>query len=93
MSENVNAHILVSGLVQGIGFRYFTSQLADQYGLTGWVRNTPDGKVEIEVEGDRGLVTAFMKEIRIGPSSSHVTAIDVQWKEYTGEYKDFRVRF
>ena len=93
MKRNVRAHILVSGVVQGVGFRYFTSRLADQYGLTGWVRNTPDGKVEIEAEGDEELIKAFIKEIRIGPTSGHVTSIDVKWKEYTGSYKNFRVRF
>ena len=92
MKKNVNAHILVSGVVQGVGFRYFTSRLADQHGLTGWVRNTPAGKVEIVVEGDKGLITSFIKEVQVGPTSGHVTTIDVQWKEYTGTHKDFRVR-
>lgn len=93
MSEKVNAHMLVSGSVQGVGFRYFASRLANRYGLTGWVRNTVDGKVEIEVEGDKGLVAAFIKEVQIGPTSGHVTGIDVRKKNVTDEYKEFRVRF
>lgn len=76
-----------------VGFRYFTVRLANDYGLTGWVRNTPDGNVEIEVEGDKGLVVEFIREVQIGPPSAKVTALDVQWEEHTGKYKDFRVRF
>ena len=93
MSENVHAHIIVFGVVQMVGFRYFTSRLADDYGLTGWVRNIPHGKVEIEVEGQRSLVTDFIKEIRLGPPSAHVTDVDVRWGDYEGRYTDFRVRF
>ena len=93
MPDTVNAHIRVSGVVQMVGFRHLTAQLADEYGLTGWVRNTPGGKVEIEVEGDAGLIAAFMKQVRIGPPPARVTALDVQWGEYSGKYTDFRVRF
>jgi acylphosphatase len=93
MSEEVSARVIVSGVVQRVGFRYFTLCLAHEYGLTGWIRNTPQGNVEIEVEGDQGLITQFSNEIRIGPRSARVTSIDVQWGTYTGEYNDFRVRF
>ena len=92
MSEHVKAHVIVSGLVQMVGFRFFVLRLANEYGLTGWVRNTPQGRVEIEVEGDNGLITEFLKEVRIGPPSSRVTGIEVQWGIYTGEYSDFQVR-
>ena len=91
-SENVKAHVVVIGLVQEVGFRYFTARLAEQHGLNGWVRNTPDSKVEIEVEGDRGLVESFIKEVNIGPTSGHVAGMDVTWNTYTGGYEDFRVR-
>jgi len=93
MAEYTQAHIIVSGIVQGVGFRYFTSRLAKRYGLTGWVRNTPEGKVEIEAEGEKGMIAGFLKDVHIGPSSSHVTTLDVQWKDYSGSYTDFLVKF
>ena len=93
MSDLARAYILVSGVVQGVGFRAFTSRLAEQYGLTGWVRNTPGGEVEIEVEGERGLITGFLSELHVGPSSGHVTGIDVKWKDSREFYTDFRVIF
>lgn len=93
MSKNVRAHAIVSGVVHTVGFRSFTVRLANEYGLCGWVRNMPDGSVEIEVEGNRGLVLDFVEEVRVGPPAARVTAVDVQWGSYTGEYKEFHVKF
>ena len=93
MSEKVRAHIIVSGVVQRVGFRFFTQRLAHEYGLTGWVRTVPDGKVEIEVEGERGLVTDFIEEVRVGPPASRVTALNVSWDQYSGAYETFEVKF
>jgi acylphosphatase len=92
MTENVRAHLTVAGVVQMVGFRSFTLRVAREYGLTGWVRNMPDGRVEIEAEGDKSLLGDFVKEIRIGPPPSRVTALDVQWGPYTGAYTAFDVR-
>ena len=93
MPENVSAHVIVSGVVQMVGFRSFTLRMAQQYGLTGWVRNVPNGNVEIEVEGDACLVKEFLRDVRIGPPSSRVAAFDVTWGSYSGEYGAFEVRF
>lgn len=89
----VNAHLFVSGIVQGVNFRYFTYLLAKAYGLKGFVRNLFDGRVEIEVEGDERLIRDFIKEIGIGPRAAVITGVDVEWNEYTGRYEDFSVRF
>ena len=86
-------HLVVSGVVQGVGFRYFAARLAHRYHLTGYVRNLPQGTVEIEAEGDRGLLGDFLKEITIGPRAGHVSDVDVQWKPYSAAYTSFRIRF
>ena len=65
-------HLRVSGRVQGVGFRYFTQETADSLYLTGWVRNLPDGGVEIEAQGEVKALDAFCKEINEGPSLSYV---------------------
>ncbi len=65
-SENfIRRHFIVSGRVQGVGFRYTAYQVANSYGLTGWVRNCYDGTVELEVQGPEGLVGTFLKRMQL----------------------------
>ena len=73
------AHVRVSGVVQGIGFRWFALRLAERYGLVGWVRNRADGSVEAEAEGERGAVEGFLREIEAGPRFGHVESASVDW--------------
>ena len=89
----VNAHLIVSGHVQGVGYRYFVSHLARQMSLTGWVRNISGGRVEIEVEGQRGLIESMIADLRIGNSYARVSDIHVEWREFTGKYRAFDVTF
>jgi len=79
MSELARARVRISGVVQGVGFRWFVCRAAEQYGLTGWVRNRPDGSVELEAEGDRPTVEAFLSEVRVGPRLGRVTSMAVDW--------------
>lgn len=92
MSDDANLYILVSGVVQGVGFRFFAQRLAHQYGLAGYARNLPDGRVEIEAEGPRGPLQDFLREIRRGPRFGHVAGVEVAWREPTGEYPRFVIR-
>jgi acylphosphatase len=71
-------HILVSGIVQGVGFRQFTARMADDIGVSGWVRNLEDGRVEIYVEGTEAQVSALIARCRRGPRSAEVTDIAVR---------------
>lgn len=87
------ANLVVSGMVQGVGYRFFVERVATRYGLTGWVRNRPDGRVEVEVEGERGLINALIEELKVGPRSAYVAAVTTTWKEYQGEFDDFQIRF
>ncbi|HDQ43919.1 MAG TPA: acylphosphatase [bacterium] len=88
---DVRAYILVSGVVQGVGFRFFVSRLAAQYGLNGWVRNLFTGEVEIEAEGPRGLILTFIAELKTGNPHARVQDLRVEWHSYAGRYQGFHV--
>ena len=88
-----HAHILVSGMVQGVGFRFFVSRLARKLQLTGWVRNLPSGEVEIDTEGPRGLVESLVKDLSVGNSWAKVNHVDVQWEKYTGKHDGFDITY
>ena len=68
---------LISGRVQGVGFRYFTEAAAAREGLHGWVRNLPDGRVEIDVEGEAEAVERFERHVRHGPPGARVSDVHV----------------
>lgn len=82
---------LISGRVQGVGFRYFTQQVATREGVTGFVRNTPGGKVEALIEGDEEAVTRVERAIRVGPAGARVEAVSVSTEEPSGAYEAFDV--
>ena len=92
MSEK-RVYILISGVVQGVGYRYFAVRRAEKFGITGWIRNRLDGKVELEVEGEKNNLNAFIEELKIGPLSADVTRIDIEQRQWTGEFNTFEVRF
>ncbi|HEY2665423.1 MAG TPA: acylphosphatase [Actinomycetota bacterium] len=85
------AHVLVSGLVQGVFFRAETSRLARSRGLGGWVRNLPDGRVEAVFEAPLGAVESMLEWVRTGPRGAAVSSVDVSWEDPKGE-RGFRVR-
>ena len=87
-----SAQLLVHGLVQGVGYRYFCYREALARNLTGWVRNQPTGSVELLVEGDSGMIRDLIKTLRVGPFNAHVTSVEENWKPYSGEFSDFQIR-
>lgn len=87
----VRAHLLVSGLVQGVGYRYYTVLQAKRHQLTGWVKNLYSGEVEIVAEGEQGLITDFIKELRLGPRAAEVTDVAVTWLAATNEFPTFTI--
>ena len=89
----VSAHLLITGMVQGVGYRWFVMRIAKESNLDGYVRNLPDGDVEVEVEGDRGLIIDLAEELKIGPHSGHVTDIKIHWGEFENKFKGFEIRF
>ena len=83
--------IVVTGLVQGVGFRWFMERTAQKLGVRGWVKNRFDGSVEIEAEGSESDLQALIKEVHIGPRSASVKGVSVEWKSYTGQYHSFEI--
>lgn len=71
------AHILVSGIVQGVGYRAWTERNARDLGLMGWVRNLEDGRVEILVEGEKKLVDELIDRCYDGPRHAEVRGVDI----------------
>ncbi|MFO7891343.1 MAG: acylphosphatase [bacterium] len=90
---DAHAHIIVSGMVQGVGYRFFVSRTARKMNLTGWVKNLPNGEVEIEVEGPKGLIESLIKELPSGNPSAVVRNVEVDWQKPTGRYDDFDITF
>ncbi len=74
-------HCLVSGRVQGVGFRFFVMDQARRHGLSGWVRNLPGGQVELEAVGDRAELEALLADVRGGPTLARVDGVDVEWRD------------
>lgn len=70
-------YIVVSGRVQGVGYRYFTMRAAGQFRLCGWVRNCADGRVELEAQGEEEDLRAFIAELRRGPYLARVEDLDI----------------
>jgi acylphosphatase len=91
--EKARAKIIVSGIVQGVGYRFFAVHHGNSLKLNGYVRNTRDGRVEAEVEGEKGDVERFVSILREGPGASRVTDVQVEWKDHTGELNGFSVAF
>ncbi len=88
----VRVHVLVRGLVQGVGFRYFVYNKAKSLTLTGYVRNLFSGDVEIEAEGDRSLVEEFIKQVKVGPRAAHVADMEIEWIKCTETHSGFDVQ-
>jgi len=93
MKEKTRAHILVSGLVQGVGFRFFCERTAKELNLQGWVRNVPEGSVEVLIEGDKENVLKMIEYLKQGPAPAQVKDIKIEWQEYKGEFQDFKILF
>ena len=87
----VKAHVLVSGRVQGVFFRAETARAAVANHVTGWIRNLSNGQVEAVFEGEKSDVEIVVDFCRRGPSGAHVDAAEVTWKNWNGEFSDFRI--
>jgi acylphosphatase len=87
----VRAVVRARGQVQGVGFRVFVHGRARALGVTGFVRNLRDGRVEAAVEGPRAAVEALIEAVRRGPAGARVAGVEVRWEPPRGE-ADFRIR-
>ena len=82
---------VISGRVQGVGFRWFTKDVAVREGVTGWVRNLPDGRVEALAEGDAESVTRVERLLHQGPPGARVRSVNTMTEEPSGAYRDFSI--
>jgi acylphosphatase len=85
-------HATVSGRVQGVNFRYYTVRTAQRLGLTGWVANRWDGRVETVAEGSREALDEFRAFLRRGSPSAFVQQVNEKWESPTDEFEHFGVR-
>lgn len=84
-------HMVVRGRVQGVYFRASAQREARRLGVCGWVRNRPDGSLEIVAEGEEAAVRDLHGWAQKGPSAARVDKVDTRWRSYVGEYSDFRI--
>lgn len=91
-AEKTHVHLRIEGRVQGVFFRASTLDQAIRLGLKGWVRNCPDGSVEVVAEGERKKIDDLVEWCRHGPPGAHVRDVLIQWEDFQGEFPDFRIR-
>lgn len=89
---NIRAHIFIEGRVQGVFYRVWARDTARKLGLTGWVRNLADGRVEAVIEGEKDKVNQLIELIKEGPRLANVEHMDVSWEQASGEFEDFEIR-
>ncbi|MDH4227866.1 MAG: acylphosphatase [Deltaproteobacteria bacterium] len=89
----IRAHVVVSGLVQGVFFRANTVKAAKANHVHGWVRNLPDGTVEAVFEGPEDAVQKTVKWCEEGPPSARVDKVDVAIGEYSGDFDSFDIKY
>jgi acylphosphatase len=91
--DQLRARVIVHGLVQGVWFRASTKDEANRLGVTGWVRNLPDGSVEALFEGPKKKVEAIVEWCHRGPAGAKVNSVDITWEPYTREFDHFEIRY
>ncbi len=89
----IGRHVYVSGRVQGVAFRYSAIRQAHLLGVTGWVKNASDGRVELLIEGEDTAVGQMIDWCHQGPRMAHVTQVQEDVAAYSGKYPAFDVRF
>jgi len=86
------AHAVFRGRVQGVNFRAYCRESALELGLTGWVRNLPDGTVEVVLEGEKDHVEAALNWNRTSQPHAKVTDVEIDWGSPSGEFRTFEIR-
>jgi acylphosphatase len=92
MTTGTSVHVVITGRVQGVGFRYATQREAERHGLAGWVRNRPDGSVEAEFHGPADSIESMLSWCRTGPPFARVDAVESTQHEISSETIGFQIR-
>lgn len=93
MTKEVSLHAIIYGRVQGVFFRDFVDTRANRLGITGYVRNLPEGSVEIRAEGERERLEELIGYLRAGSPPAGVEKVVTTWSEHTGDYSSFNIRY
>ena len=93
VNYKMQLYVLISGKVQGVGFRNFTQLQAKQLGVKGYAKNLPNGKVEVVAEGDKTQLDALVAFLKKGPRYARVDSLEVEERAFTGEYTTFGIRY
>ncbi len=88
----LDAHAMIRGFVQGIGYRKWARKEAQKLGLTGWVRNLPDGSVEVLLQGDKEKIEKLLEIYKKGPFMAEVESVDTIWEDQEEKFEDFIIR-
>lgn len=90
--DRARLHLVISGRVQGVGFRFSAYDEAKDLAVAGWVRNLGSGQVEIVAEGTQAKLQMLAAWAHLGPPSAHVTTVREDWSDFIGEFTEFRIR-
>jgi len=85
-------HVFVKGTVQGVYYRYNALKKAEEYHLTGWVRNRANGNVEMVCEGTEEDINNIVRWSKQGPEGAYVREVETTWEQFTGEFNVFEIR-
>jgi acylphosphatase len=91
MSTEKRVHLIIKGRVQGVGFRFFTMDKANEFAIVGWVRNTFRDEVEIVAEGKKEVLEHWIQILQKGPSHANVRHIEIKWFDATGQFSKFSI--
>jgi acylphosphatase len=92
-NQFVRLNARVMGRVQGVGYRFFAQRYASAQGIRGYVRNLPDGSVEVVAEGTRAALERFLDALWTGPNKTGVSEVKVAWEEAQGVFLGFQIRY
>lgn len=87
----MQAHIFVLGFVQGVGYRQFVKSRAEKLGLTGWVTNLPDGRVEAVFQGEKDQLSQMVEICKKGPFLSEIKSVDINYEPETALFDDIKI--
>jgi acylphosphatase len=93
MSKAAAVRLLFGGRVQGVKFRDFTRHQAESFNIVGYVKNIPDGTLQVIAEGQRPDLLHFIEVLMSGPPQASVNSVETQWVEPTGTYTDFKIDY
>ena len=91
--KKIRVHLIIRGKVQGVYFRHNTQIVASRHNITGWVRNLEGGQVEVVLEGDETNVDQVIQWCKTGPPGAKVEHVDMQYENYSGEFKAFNINY